>query len=60
MIHLAGVVFGGWWGDYVAVDGAVVNGTVINTASGGDDVTLLFISILYWHNALQAVLFLFV
>ena len=34
---MAGVVFGGWWGDYVAVDGAVVNGAVINTASGGAD-----------------------
>ena len=38
MIHLAGVVFGGWLGDGIAVDCTSINGAVINGASSsGDD-----------------------
>ena len=28
MVHLAGVVFGGWWGDDIAVDCTSINGAV--------------------------------
>ena len=28
MIHLTGVVFGGWWGDDIAVDCTSINGAV--------------------------------